>query len=389
MRDLLKHLLEYRIENELSAQNPVSMLKKVDLDVAIDELLRHVYMFTRAGRGAVAAAPLVECACTVGHSIRRLHDLPLNTAIAVKVGAFLIYSLEELDLTELTLTPQEGKKHPTYFLDIKDDKKLTELWETVDNTKTIKMPALEPYDDWEGTRREDGSKLVKTNNKRVLSEVTPANNPMVYRVINEAQKIGWIINEDVLAIAEWAFKAKSEAFSEIWSLQSPEAKATKKREAKTILSMAASLRDDVFYHSYYLDFRGRKYPATAYLHEQGADLARGLLLRLDKKALGERGLWWLFVSLANNWSGKSHREDGAKTDKIPLEQRVEWALLNEEMILNCAERPRMYTEWTRADKPWQFLAAAIEYYRAKLWSIEYDRCISEYESHLEVFVDGL
>lgn len=146
---------------------------------------------------------------------------------------------------------------------------------------------------------------------------------------------------------------------------------------------------------YYCDFRGRKYPATAYLHEQGSDLARGLLLRADKKAIGEQGFFWLCISIASNWAGDAGREDGYKTDKIPLNDRVYWTLDNEEVLLSYAESPKVNQGWMSADKPWQFLAACKELYDFRIWQniqsmnfdVEYDEY--GYESHLECFIDGL
>ena len=84
---------------------------------------------------------------------------------------------------------------------------------------------------------------------------------------------------------------------------------------------------------YYLDFRGRKYPTTTYLHEQGTDQAKGLLLREDKKKIGKEGFFWLMISIANNWAGDAGRDDGAKTDKIPLQDRYQWTIDNEGFLI--------------------------------------------------------
>ena len=146
---------------------------------------------------------------------------------------------------------------------------------------------------------------------------------------------------------------------------------------------------------YYLDFRGRKYPATAYLHEQGSDLSKGLLLRSDSKKIGEQGYFWLMISIANNWAGDAGREDGAKTDKIPLNDRVYWSIDNEEILLSYAENPKVNQGWMKAEKPWQFLAACIELRKLRLWQDtmsaetgeDHSACY-DYESHLECYIDG-
>jgi DNA-directed RNA polymerase len=150
---------------------------------------------------------------------------------------------------------------------------------------------------------------------------------------------------------------------------------------------------------------GRKYPTTAYLHEQGSDLARGLLLRADKKRIGKGGFFWLMVSIASNWAGSSGRADGAKTDKIPLKDRFEWALDNEEILISYAEKPKVNQGWMQADNPWQFIAACFELKRFRDWQMQFfddyvdlsiiDSALEslgvdpyDYESHLEAYVDG-
>lgn len=142
---------------------------------------------------------------------------------------------------------------------------------------------------------------------------------------------------------------------------------------------------------YYFDFRGRKYPTTAYLHEQGADLSKGLLLRDDKKAMGYPGFQWLMFSIASNWAGDSGREDGFKTDKIPMMDRFHWAMDNEEILLSYAASPKVNQGWMKADKPWQFLAACLELKKLREW--QYSEALGDfdnydYECHLECFIDG-
>ena len=135
---------------------------------------------------------------------------------------------------------------------------------------------------------------------------------------------------------------------------------------------------------YYLDFRGRKYAATAFFSEQGPDLARGLLLRADSKVIGEQGFFWLMISIANNWAGDI---DGLSTDKIPLNERVYWSLDNEEILLSYAENPKVNQGWMQAAKPWQFLAACFELKKAREWEAQ-GNDLYEYASRIEVSIDG-
>lgn len=102
------------------------------------------------------------------------------------------------------------------------------------------------------------------------------------------------------------------------------------------------------------------------------------------------------ISLANNWAGDAGREDGYKTDKIPLNDRVYWALDNEEIFIAYAENPKVNQGWMKADKPWQFLAACFELKKLRSWQdalsaetgVDHSTCY-EYDSHLECYIDGL
>jgi len=48
-----------------------------------------------------------------------------------------------------------------------------------------------------------------------------------------------------------------------------------------------------------LDFRGRVYPIPPHLNHIGADLSRGLLEFSEGNPLGDTGLRWLKIHLAN------------------------------------------------------------------------------------------
>jgi DNA-directed RNA polymerase, mitochondrial len=64
-----------------------------------------------------------------------------------------------------------------------------------------------------------------------------------------------------------------------------------------------------------MDFRGRVYPIPPHLNHMGADLNRGMLEFSEGKPLGEEGLRWLKIHLANK-IGK---------DKLPLDERAAYA----------------------------------------------------------------
>jgi len=106
-----------------------------------------------------------------------------------------------------------------------------------------------------------------------------------------------------------------------------------------------------------LDFRGRAYPICSGLQPQGSDLQRGLLCFSASKPLNTTGATWLAIHGANTLG----EFDGHKFSKESFEQRAQWIRANTEAIRAVAKDPAGITWWSEADKPFQFLAFAIEW----------------------------
>jgi DNA-directed RNA polymerase len=380
--------LELRVVSEISNHNPLKFLKLFETSEYIAQVISVFYLYTRPKRGSTQLIYFSELVTAVGNAVRSKLKLKKDSSLAAKTGAFILYTFEQLELIVVTLG-QGPNGHNTYIVNILNDEAICDLWSSLGSPQIEKMPALLPYAPWDSFRHKTGLSIVKTGNRGVLESLSPQTHPIVFECLNRAQQVGWQVNKEVFKIHAWALKNKVEAFADIWEQQNPQAKATKLREARTIGEIAKRFLNQTFYHLYYYDFRGRKYPTTAYLHEQGSDFARGLLLRADAKALGEGGYFWLLVSLGSLWAGESGRPDGAKTDKIPLKDRKKWALDNEDTLLSYAENPKVNQGWMRADKPWQFLATCIELKNLRIH--QYHRGDFEdysYESKLECFIDG-
>lgn len=382
MRDELKRAIHDRILREIAPQSPLKILKVVDLEDAINIAISIVYLYTRMKRGVNKTVYMAEIISAIGHNIINKNKLKRDSSLAAKIGAFFLFSFETHGFVEVQLG-QGNKSHAAYIVKINDDEGLNSLWETIPESKIEKLPSLVPYSPWQTARHESGSAMVKTGNRDVIAAISIEDHPILFSCLNKAQKIGWQVNAEVLEIYQWALRNRSDAFNEIWEQRNPEAKATKLREAKAIGAMAKRFSGTTFYHLYYYDFRGRKYPTTAYLHEQGSDLARGLLQKETPRTIGERGLFWMFVMLANYWAGDSGRDDGLKTDKIPLQDRFMWAEDNLEIFLSYAESPKVNQGWMKADKPWQFLATCIEVRNAFREENPWN-----YQSRLEGYIDG-
>ena len=125
--------------------------------------------------------------------------------------------------------------------------------------------------------------------------------------------------------------------------------------ARLKLDVAASVAGRTFYFPHNLDFRGRAYAVGPHLQYLGDDLARGLLTFAKRKPLGERGLYWLKVQLANLYG----------MDKLSLDGRVAWA--DEQIasgdVAEVDESPINQAAlewWTKAENPLQALALTFE-----------------------------
>ncbi|KAI1265607.1 DNA-dependent RNA polymerase [Xylariaceae sp. FL1019] len=140
------------------------------------------------------------------------------------------------------------------------------------------------------------------------------------------------------------------------------------------LDIARAFKERTFYFPHNMDFRGRAYPVPAYLNHMGADNVRGLLCFGAGKELGETGLRWLKVQLANVHG----------FDKASLEEREAFAMAHYDDIVDSVTKPLTGKRWwLRAEDPWQCLAACFEL-KAALESPEPARFVS----HLPVQQDG-
>ncbi len=122
-----------------------------------------------------------------------------------------------------------------------------------------------------------------------------------------------------------------------------------------------------------LDWRGRMYPLAQDLNPQSDDLSRSLLVFGKAKPLGASGLLALEHHLAGCYG----------LDKVSRLEQQQWCQDNWDRLVVLAVdpfNPVILDWWSLADKPWSFLAAAIEYVCA-----DHD---PEYRSNLPCHVDG-
>lgn len=224
--------------------------------------------------------------------------------------------------------------------------------------------------------------------------------PEVYDAINSIQATSWRINQTVWEVFQYFWEnqieqvdlpgheilempPKPEGVNEdkelrkMWYTSRAMARNTnrtnmsKKILFSRIYHAARLFPGQEIYFPHSLDFRGRVYPIPTFLNPQGCCLAKGLLEFSEEKPLGPRGHVYLAIHGANCWG----------EDKVSFDDRIQWVEDNEDMILECSSDPLGALTWTRADKPWQFLAFC------EAWA-GYKELGSAYKCSLPIAMDG-
>lgn len=131
-------------------------------------------------------------------------------------------------------------------------------------------------------------------------------------------------------------------------------KAVNKRIALlNVLSLARKFSAyERIYFPHEMDSRGRMYPKPTFLNPQGQPHVRALLEFAEGRAIeNEEHVAYLAIAGANAFGH----------DKLPLDQRIDWAYDNEEMFISIATDWRNDRRWVQADDPFGFLRFCMEW----------------------------
>lgn len=136
-----------------------------------------------------------------------------------------------------------------------------------------------------------------------------------------------------------------------------------------------------FYLPHNVDFRGRAYPIPVYLQHMGADLTRAMLTFTKPGVrLGERGVYWLKIHLANLLGA----------DKLAFDERIEVAENALSKAIQVGRDPLSDSNlewWSKHEDPFQLLAACQEFADA-VGRHGDSKAIEDFYSTLPVSMDG-
>lgn len=144
---------------------------------------------------------------------------------------------------------------------------------------------------------------------------------------------------------------------------------------------ARFLKEERFWLPHNVDFRGRAYPIPVHLQHMGCDLTRALLTFSGPGVeLGERGVYWLKIHLANLLGA----------DKLSFDERIEVAEAAMTRAIEVGRDPlseRNVEWWSNAEDPFQLLAACVEVANAT-GRHGGSRAMERFESTLPISMDG-
>jgi DNA-directed RNA polymerase len=304
----------------------------------------------------------------------------------IKLGAWLLDCIIEVSNWFTKEMRQEGRKRVNYvvptpeFISIKD-----QVMKDAELFAPLAWPMLIEPNDWTNERAGGyllnevmrGHDMVRRGDHGCIQGETPIN------FLNKIQKVAFTLNPFIVEVAEEldrleravgkflpivnhelppkpfdiaenkeSRKAYRRAAAEVMNLNAQEFK----KSCRTRMTMEAVNRFkdvDRFFIPWSFDYRGRAYPIPAFLTPQDTDFGKSLLVFADGSYITPEAEGWLAFQVATTFG----------LDKAPMTERLEWARNNHELFTLIATDPiGNLPLWEGVEEPWQFLAAAEEYY---------------------------
>jgi len=329
--------------------------------------------------GLERKATLTDIIATMGGRLQQKLKLPRNSIEAVQFGWYILISYFEEGILSYFCKRMKGKgKHTTYQLKVTNWEAIQSLIEEVDDEVADMFPKLKPLEPWVGEllHKETGKPLIRNAHRDAEKAIKTTDLSYLTDTLNKLNNTGWRINKYILTVYKHCLTSVDNPFK--FAKEVDKTKRTSLlMETEAVFRLATKHQDNVFYHLYNCDFRGRIYPNTAYLHEQSSDNAKGLLLLDEPTMLGKDGFYWLCVHTANMWGN----------DKVSLDDRARFAEENAKEYIAYAENPLTNIGWMKADKPFCFLACCLEIKMIKEWR-EDGLSMEDFPSSLPIYIDG-
>lgn len=204
--------------------------------------------------------------------------------------------------------------------------------------KKVHEVVMNLYQNSQDNIYKDGEMILPTINEQLPSRSFILTQD--YNELNEEKK-----EEYIEAVKKYKELKKQFHFEKV-------SNGSKLNEFRSQLQIANELLNEpeIYYPSNKCS-RGRTYPIATTLNYQSNDIGRGLIESANGDKIKEEGVYWLAVSGAGLYD----------QDKETMDDRFNWVLDNEEMILNIAADPYSSTEWWKADKPVKFLGFCFEW----------------------------
>jgi DNA-directed RNA polymerase len=346
-------------------------------------------------------------------TMRKHSVVPISWPNSIRhlVGGWLLDRLASATGWITTHTSYTGKNRSQTYLAYQPDfiKAREALLARAEAFAGCLWPMLCEPNDWSddfagGYLTNDLRRLTRLVRTRVSRRDALLRDSKALAMLNRLQKVPYRINDRILELANFCkerrltvgkFRAEEPTppppKPEPWETASDEDKIAYRRARTEIedrnaalaqknyrtteaLYVANKYKGETFWIPWSFDFRGRVYPIPTSLSPQGTDFDKSLIYFAEEGPVSE---WWLGFQVATTWG----------LDKAPMDERQSWATSNHGFITRVATDPEgTISEWSKAEEPWCFISAAIEYYQCVITN---EKLTSGYPISVDATCSGL
>jgi DNA-directed RNA polymerase len=240
------------------------------------------------------------------------------------------------ELPDLVVLRSEGKdKIPDLAEGVWDDAVAVMRQRAIDHPPdTTKLTQPDP---WTWTENEDREPFLRNN--RDEGAVRKAIETKTLRrhmdAVNYLQSMAWTLDPFMLN-----FVKELSVWLRIPLLEIESGRKDKgpRQLLRWDLEQAELLRGKTFWTPMACEWRGRVMPLPYFNYSRG-DHIRSMFRFAKGAPIGERGLYWLRVSTANQFN------EDRKISRLPFDERVEWTERNMDRIRAIAENPKVGLRW--------------------------------------------